>query len=141
MSFKACINDCKTIILPKLSDKRGHLTAIEQNDRIPFIIKRIFYNYGVEPMQSRGAHAHKTLHQFLIALNGAFNVVLDDGVDRTDVLLSAPWIGLHIPPGIWAEQNNFTANSICLVFASESYDEADYVRNYNDFLSLRSEKE
>jgi dTDP-4-dehydrorhamnose 3,5-epimerase-like enzyme len=121
------------INLPKISDKRGNLSVVEQNKHIPFDIQRIFYLYDIATGESRGGHAHKDCHQFLIALNGSFDVLLDDGTTKKTIALTEPHQGLHIPPMIWAEELNFSQGAICLVLASLPYDEGDYIRSYPDF--------
>lgn len=123
--------------LPKISDPRGMLTFIENGSQCPFDIKRIFYLYDVPTGESRGAHAHKTLQQFLICLSGSFDVELDDGKSQKVVHLNRPWRGLYIPPMIWAAEVNFDPGTICLVLASDRFDEADYYRNYNDYLDAK----
>lgn len=128
------IEECKLIELPKILDPRGNLTFIEGNRHIPFEIRRVFYLYDVPTGADRGAHAHKKLHQFLICLSGSFDVSLDDGVQKKVVHLNRPWKGLHIPPMIWAAEINFDPGSICLVFASDMYDESDYFRDYGVYL-------
>ncbi len=128
------IADCHVIDLPRITDPRGDLTFIEENRHIPFAIKRVFYLYDVPTGEDRGAHAHKQLHQFLICLSGSFDVELDDGMNKTTVHLNRPWKGLHIPPMIWAAEVNFDPGSICLVLASDFYNEADYYREYDEFL-------
>ena len=128
------IFDCTIIELPRINDPRGNLTFIEEEQHIPFAIKRVFYLYDVPTEAGRGAHAHKTLHQFLVCLSGSFDVELDDGHNQTTVHLNRPWKGLHIPPLIWAAEVNFDPGSLCLVLASDSYDEDDYYRDYAEFL-------
>ncbi|QBP73989.1 WxcM-like domain-containing protein [Herbaspirillum huttiense] len=133
---KSTINDCKVFALPKITDPRGNLTFLEGSKHLPFDIKRVFYLYDVPTEESRGAHAHRQLHQFLICLSGSFDVAVDDGEFQATVHLNRPWKGLHIPPMIWAAEINFDPGSICLVLASDTYDEGDYIRNYDEFLSL-----
>jgi dTDP-4-dehydrorhamnose 3,5-epimerase-like enzyme len=125
--------------LPKISDKRGNLSVIEQNKHIPFDIKRVFYLYDIATGESRGGHAHKECHQFLIALNGSFDVRVKNGSgyhpnNGKTITLNQPHQGLHIPPMVWAEEINFSQGAICLVLASLPYDESDYIRSYSDFL-------
>lgn len=131
------VESCRVIDLPKINDARGNLTFVEGNRHVPFDVKRVFYLYDVPTGESRGAHAHREQHQFLICLSGSFDVELDDGRTRTTVHLNRPWKGLHIPPMIWAAEVNFDPNSVCLVLASDVYDEADYIRSYDDFLKRR----
>ncbi len=132
--------DCKLINLPKISDPRGNLTFIEGEKHLPFDIKRVFYLYDVPTAEDRGAHAHRKLHQFLVCLSGSFDVALDDGIEKNKVHLNRPWVGLHIPPMIWASEINFDAGSVCLVMASDYYDESDYIRDYSKFISCVREK-
>jgi hypothetical protein len=140
MNKKPNINDCKVVVLPKINDPRGNLTFIEGNNHVPFDIKRIFYLYDVPTEESRGAHAHLRLHQFLICLAGSFDVAVDDGEFVATIHLNRPWKGLHIPPMIWAAEVNFDPGSLCLVLTSDTYDESDYIRDYDQFISLmRSE--
>lgn len=134
------VADCKLIELPKITDPRGNLTFIESERHVPFLVKRIFYLYDVPTGNDRGAHAHKKLHQFLVCLAGSFDVTLDDGINQSTVHLNRPWKGLHILPMVWAAEVNFDPGSICLVMASEYYDESDYYRDYDLFLKAVSEK-
>jgi dTDP-4-dehydrorhamnose 3,5-epimerase-like enzyme len=129
------VDDCRIIELPKISDRRGNLTFIEGMNHVPFDIQRVFYLYDVPTAESRGAHAHREHHQFLICLSGSFDVELDDGRRRTTVHLNRPWKGLHIPPMIWAAEVNFDASSVCLVLSSDRFLESDYIRDYADFLA------
>jgi len=117
-----------------MSDPRGNLTFIESSKHIPFDIKRIFYIYDVPTGESRGAHAHKTLQQFVVCLSGSFDVSVDDGTQKRTIHLNRPWQGVNIPPMIWAAETNFDPGSVCLIVVSDFYDEADYYRNYDDFL-------
>lgn len=128
--------DCSLIELPKIKNRSGNITAIENNINIPFNVNRIFYLYDIPGGESRGAHAHKECHQFLIAASGSFEVLLDDGKVKKTVMLNQPYRGLHIPPGIWASEVNFSSGSICLVMASHIYEENDYIRNYEEYLKL-----
>jgi len=132
------ISSCTLVDLPKISDPRGMLTFIESGIHLPFDVKRIFYLYDVPTGESRGAHAHKTLEQFLICLSGSFDVQIDDGSSREVIHLNRPWKGLYIPPMIWAAETDFDPGTICLVLASNSFDETDYYRNYDDYLKARA---
>lgn len=132
------ISDCNVVILPKIGDRNGHITAVNNNIEIPFAVKRVFYLYDIQGGDSRGAHAHKDCHQFLVAASGSFEVLLDDGVTTNKVLLNLPDVGLHIPPGIWASEMNFSSGAICLVLASHDFDEGDYIRDYEDYLNWKS---
>ncbi len=126
--------DCSLIFMPKISDPRGNITAINNHAEIPFEVKRVFYLYDIPGGESRGAHAHRECHQFLVAASGAFEVFMDDGRTKRQVMLNRPYTGLHIPPGIWASEVNFSSGAICLVLASHLYTEHDYIRDYNEFL-------
>ena len=133
------MENVRLIEIPKIVDEqgRGKLSFIEK-DIIPFIIERVYYLYDVPSDAYRGGHAHKELHQFLIALSGSFEVVLDDGKSRQRIMLNKPNIGLLIPTGIWREIDNFSSGSVCLVLASMVYDEDDYIRDYEAFKLLKS---
>ncbi len=126
--------DCSIFELPIIKNRSGNITPVHNNVEVPFAIKRIFYLYDIPGGESRGAHAHKECHQFLIAVSGSFEVLLDDGKTKRMVQLNRPYIGLHIPPGIWASEVNFSSGSICLVFASHKYNELDYIRKYDEYL-------
>jgi hypothetical protein len=129
---------CTVFQLPKIKDRAGNITPVHNNVEIPFSIKRIFYLYDIPGGESRGAHAHKECHQFLIAASGSFEVFLDDGKTKRVVQLNRPDIGLHIPPGIWASEVNFSSGSICLVLASHKYNEDDYIRDYDNYKVFKS---
>jgi dTDP-4-dehydrorhamnose 3,5-epimerase-like enzyme len=118
--------------IPKISDPRGNIGVLE-NGIVPFDIKRVYYLYDVPSDSERGGHAHKKLYQFLIAISGSFDVHLDDGKTQQVINLNKPDKGVLIKPGIWRELKNFSGGSVCLVLASEVFDEADYIREYNDF--------
>jgi len=133
--------DCSVIYLPQIGDRNGHITPITNNVEIPFAVKRIFYLYDIPGGESRGAHSHKECHQFLIATSGSFEVLLDDGKAKRLIQLNKPQMGLHIPPGIWASEINFSSGSICLVFASHIYNENDYIREYNNYLNSKFKDE
>ncbi|WP_036678237.1 sugar 3,4-ketoisomerase [Daejeonella oryzae] len=127
------VYDCSIIKLPQIKNRAGNITPITSNIELPFHIKRVFYLYDIPGGESRGAHAHKECHQFLIAASGSFEVLLDDGKTQRIVQLNRPYYGLHIPPGIWASEINFSSGSICLVMTSHGYNEDDYIRNYEEF--------
>lgn len=129
--------DCSILSLPQIGDRMGHITAINNFKELPFSINRVFYLYDIPGGESRGSHAHKECHQFLVAASGSFEVLLDDGITQRLIQLNKPNMGLHILPGIWASEINFSSGSICLVMASHSYDEKDYLRNYEDFKSYK----
>ena len=134
MDKKLTVYDCSIIELPKIENRAGNITPIHGKVNIPFEIKRVFYSYDIPGGEARGAHAHKKCHQFLVAASGSYEVVLDDGVNKRTMLLNRPFYGLHIPPGIWASEQGFSSGSICLVLASEKYDEHDYIRDYSLYL-------
>lgn len=125
---------CALINLPSFSDMRGNLVALEHLSDLPFFPKRSFLVYGVSGDKVRGEHAHKKCEQFLIAISGTLSVVVDDGLNRSEVVLDEPNQGIYIPPGIWGVQYQFSKDAVLLVYASHSYEEDDYIRNYDDFL-------
>jgi dTDP-4-dehydrorhamnose 3,5-epimerase-like enzyme len=124
---------CKLIDLPKIADARGKLTFIEGGRHVPFDIKRVYYLYDVPGGAERGGHAHKDLHQFIVAMSGSFDVVLDDGRHKKRIHLNRSYYGLYVCPMIWREMDNFSSGTVCLVLASNLYDESDYYRDYGDF--------
>ncbi len=126
-------NTCQLTELPKFADPRGNLTFIEGDRHVPFPIRRIFYLYDVPGGANRAGHALKKCHQFLIAMSGSFDVTLDDGERKQRIHLNRSYYGLHIPPLVWREIDNFSSGSVCLALASELYSEADYYRNYEEF--------
>lgn len=128
------LRDCMLVDLPKISDPRGNLTFIEGQRHIPFDILRVYYLYDVPGGAERGGHAHKALRQLIIAMSGSFDVVLDDGREKRRVHLNRSYSGLYICPMIWRELDNFSSGSVCMVLASNAYDEADYYRDYDAFL-------
>ncbi len=129
------LSNCKIIEFPKISDLRGNLTFIEGMTHIPFDIKRVYYLYDIPGGEERAAHAHRSLHQVMIAISGSFTVTLDDGSDRRQLHLNRAFTGLYISPMIWRNLDNFSSGAVCLVLASDIYDEGDYFRNYRTFLS------
>lgn len=135
------IDDVKLIMLPKISDPRGNLSFVEQNNHIPFEIKRTYWIYDVPGGEERGGHAFKENKEFIIALSGAFDVVIDDGVNKKTFLLNRSYYGLYIPNGLWRTMENFSTNSFALEFGSVSYSPEDYVREYNEFIKLKKDGE
>ena len=127
---------CEIIDLPKILDHRGNLTFIEGYNHIPFDIKRIYYLYDVPGGAERGGHAHEKLKQFVIAANGSFDVIVDDGFEKKRYHLNRSYYGLYIPTVTWRELDNFSSGSFCLVLASEVYDEKDYIRDYDSFKEI-----
>jgi dTDP-4-dehydrorhamnose 3,5-epimerase-like enzyme len=126
------IDDVRLIEVPKIHDTRGNLSVIE-GSTIPYEIKRVYYLYDVPSGSERGGHSHIEQREFLIALSGSFDVILNDGNSKKTVTLNKPNFGLLIPTGIWRELQNFSSGSVCLVLASEVFDEADYIRDFDDF--------
>ncbi|MBY0525319.1 MAG: FdtA/QdtA family cupin domain-containing protein [Gemmataceae bacterium] len=125
---------CRFIYLPKITDPRGNLTFIEGANHVPFDIKRVYYLYDVPGGAERGGHAHKELQQFMIAMSGSFDVVLDDGSNKQRFHLNRSYYGLYIANMVWREMDNFSSGSVCMVLASEKFDETDYYRDYKEFL-------
>lgn len=132
------VYDCRIIELDKHhSDRKGNLSVVENGKDVPFSVKRVYYLYDVPGGESRGSHAHKALNQLVIAASGSFTVSLDDGKDKKTFVLKRPYEGLFIVPGIWRTLDDFSSGSVCLVLASEKYEEGDYIRDYDEFLSFR----
>ena len=134
------IENCKIIELPKITEPRGNLTFVEGTNHIPFDIRRVYYLYDVPGGAERGGHAHKGLHQLIIAMSGSFDVVLDDRQNKKRFHLNRSYFGLYVCPMIWRELDNFSSGSVCLVLASNKYDESDYYRDYDDFMKAGSFK-
>ena len=126
--------------LPKITDPRGNLTFIEGNRHVPFDIRRVYYLYDVPGGAERGGHAHKDLHQLIVAMSGSFDVVLDDGKSKQRIHLNRSYNGLYVCPMIWRELDNFSSGSVCMVLASNQYDESDYYRDYNEFITAVDKK-
>ncbi|MBD8698295.1 WxcM-like domain-containing protein [Sphingomonas sp. CFBP 13714] len=131
------LDKCTIIDLPKISDPRGNLTFIEAGRHVPFDIARVYYLYDVPGGGERGGHAHKQLRQLIIAMSGSFDVVLDDGLQTQRVHLNRSYQGLLVCPMIWRELDNFSSGSVCMVLASERYDEEDYYRDYDAYFKDR----
>jgi dTDP-4-dehydrorhamnose 3,5-epimerase-like enzyme len=131
------IDRCQILDLPKIHDPRGNLTFIESNNQIPFAIERVYYLYDVPGGSERGGHAHKELHQLIIAMSGSFDVVLDDGKEKKRVHLNRSYSGLYVCPMIWRELDNFSSGAVCMVLASNTYSEDDYYRDYAEFMRAR----
>lgn len=134
------IEDCRIIELPKIQDARGNLSFVENSRHIPFDIQRVYYLYDVPGGGERGGHAHKQLQQLIIAISGAFEIVLDDGFERKIVRLDRAYQGLFVCPMIWRELQNFSSGTVCLVLASAYYDESDYYRDYTKFAADAAKK-
>jgi len=133
----ATIEDVKIIELPKFADPRGNLSFVEQLNHIPFEIKRTYWIYDVPGGESRGGHAFKQNEEFIVALSGAFDVIVDDGNEKKSFSLNRSYYGLYIPASLWRTMENFSTNSFALEFGSEHYDASDYVRDYENFLKLK----
>lgn len=132
------VYDCTIIELDKHhSDRKGNISVVENNITIPFDVKRVYYLYDIPGGESRGAHAHKELSQLIVAVSGSFNVTLDDGNVKRTFTLNRPYQGLYVVPGIWRDLSDFSSGSVCMVLASEKYDENDYIRDYNIFLEFK----
>lgn len=131
------IDDCTLVQLPKISNRAGNITVIQNNIEVPFSVKRIYYLYDIPGGEDRGAHAHKNLFQLVIAASGSFDITVSDGKNKKTVSLNRPYNGLYIVPGIWRDLSNFSSGAICLVLASELYSKEDYIREYEEFQKLK----
>ena len=131
------MNTPRIIDIPKIPDQRGNLSFFENNNQIPFTIKRTYWIYDVPGGEFRGGHAYKENEEFIVALSGSFDIVLDDGDEKKIFSLNRSYYGLYIPKMYWREMNNFSTNSLALIVSNTEYDEADYIRDYNGFCSLR----
>ncbi|VXB68396.1 TDP-4-oxo-6-deoxy-alpha-D-glucose-3, 4-oxoisomerase [Flavobacterium sp. 9AF] len=136
MEFDIEMNKIKFIKIPKIEDNRGNLSVIEK-EIVPFEIKRVYYLYDVPAGAERGGHSHKKTQEFLVALSGSFDVIITDGITKQRITLSKPYEGLLIENGVWRELDNFSSGSVCLVIASDVFDEEDYIRDFNEFLQTR----
>lgn len=137
---KSCITDCKIIDLQVFPDVNGKLAVIENGNKLPFVMKRMFFLYDVPSGAQRGGHSHYEEEQLIIAATGSFEVIIYDGINTTSFTLNKPNQGLYIPPGLWRELKNFTSGAVSLVISSTNFNENDYVRDYDEFLTLTSEK-
>lgn len=138
--MKYSVNDCYLIELDRHhSVRKGDISVVENQSEVPFDINRIYYLYDVPGGVDRGGHAHKQLYQLILAVSGCFTVVLDDGTNKKSFVLNRPYKGLLVKPGIWRTLEDFSSGSVCLVLASERYDEADYIREYEDFKKFRND--
>lgn len=127
------------IELPKFLDSRGNLSFVEQENHIPFVIRRTYWLYDVPGGECRGGHAYKENQEFIVALSGSFNVVLDDGKEKKTFTLNRSYYGLYVPKGLWREMENFSTNSLALILSSTDYEANDYIRDYDEFLNLKSD--
>lgn len=137
----ATIEDVKLVELPRFLDARGNLSFVEQFNHIPFGIKRTYWIYDVPGGEARGGHAFRHNKEFIVALSGAFDVIVDDGENKRSFTLNRSYYGLYVPAGLWREMNNFSTNSLALEFGSEHYCQEDYIREYDDFLKLKTNGE
>lgn len=135
------VDDVKIVELPKFLDARGNLSFVEQHNHIPFEIKRTYWIYDVPGGESRGGHSYKRNQEFIIALSGAFDIVVDDGVRKKVFSLNRSYYGLYVPAGLWRTMENFSTNSLALEFGSEHYSKEDYIRDYNQYKSMKSNGE
>jgi dTDP-4-dehydrorhamnose 3,5-epimerase-like enzyme len=133
------VNDVKIIELPKFLDARGNLSFVEQNNHIPFEIKRTYWIYDVPGGEDRGGHAFRENQEFVVALSGAFDVVVDDGVSKKTFSLNRSYYGLYMPKGLWRTMENFSTNAVALEFGSVGYSADDYIREYDEFLKLKQD--
>jgi hypothetical protein len=138
MSLTTKISDCQVIDLGKIHSRSGNITISEANKLHPFSVKRVYYLYDVPGGAKRGGHAHKNLYQLIVAASGSFEVKLEDGFNSKTLNLNHPYTGLMVTPGIWREILNFSSGSICLVLASELFDENDYIRDFNHYLAYKN---
>jgi dTDP-4-dehydrorhamnose 3,5-epimerase-like enzyme len=133
------VEDVKIVELPKFTDPRGNLSFVEQLNHIPFEIKRTYWIYDVPGGETRGGHAYKENREFIVALSGAFDVVVDDGEKKKRFILNRSYYGLYVPAGLWREMENFSTNSLALEFGSVHYDESDYIRDYSEYIKLKKD--
>lgn len=132
------VYDCTIVELDRHhSERKGNISVVENRKTVPFDVKRVYYLYDVPGGESRGGHAHKALSQLIVAASGSFTVTLDDGSVRRTFTLNRPYQGLYVVPGIWRTLEDFSSGAVCMVLASEGYDEEDYIRNYNEFTNLK----
>lgn len=135
---KYSVFDCSMVELDKHhSDRKGNLSVVENGVTLPFDVKRVYYLYDVPGGESRGAHAHRNLEQLIVAASGSFKVTLDDGKNKRSFFLNRPYQGLYVTPGLWRDLEDFSSGAVCMVLASEVYDAADYIRDYQEFLEYR----
>ena len=132
------VDECRSIHLPNVADLRGNLTYVEGEQEVPFVIRRAYWIYAVPGGEERGGHAYRRLHEVIVALSGSFEVHLDDGARRRTQLLSRGYVGLYVPNMIWRQLESFSTNAVCLILASEPYDEGDYIRDHTKFRELQA---
>lgn len=134
---KTTVWDCEIIEFPRIENEKGNISPIHSGVDLPFEISRIFYTYDIPAGVTRGGHSHKECHEVLIAACGSFEVELDDGTEKRTVRLNRPYFGLHLVPGVWAEQKDYSSGSVCLVMTSHNYDDSDYIRDYGGYLKYK----
>lgn len=134
------LDDCRLLQLPKIDDRRGNLTFIEGRRHVPFAIERVYYLYDVPGGAERGGHAHKELHQFMVAMSGSFDVKIDDGERKATFHLNRSYSGLYLCPMIWREIDNFSSGAVCMVLASSFFEQDDYLRDYDSFVELAKQQ-
>lgn len=132
------IADCKIFEVEKIDNRSGNISVLSNEKNLPFRIKRVFYLYDIPGGESRGAHAHRSCHQFLVAASGSFEVLTNDGISEKVFQMNRSNLGLYIPPGIWASELNFSSGSVCLVMASDLYNESDYIRDFNELIKYKN---
>lgn len=132
------VYDCSILELSKHHHEKGNITVVENNDTVPFEVKRTYYLFDIPGGESRGGHAHRKLQQLILAASGSFSVTLDDGRVKRTFVLNRPYQGLLVVPGIWRTLDDFSSGSVCLVLASEKYEESDYIRDYEEFITYKS---
>ena len=130
--------DCNVLTLPIIHNRAGNITALNNSIDIPFDVNRVYYLYDIPGGEGRGGHAHRELQQLIVAVSGSFDITIDDGHDKKTVFLNRPYFGLHIVSGIWRDLANFSSGAICLVLASHTYDSNDYIRNYGEFIQMKT---
>jgi hypothetical protein len=138
LSEHPTVGDCRIIPLPRIEDLRGNLTFVEADEHIPFAIRRVYWIYDVPGGAIRGAHGYSTNQEFIIAMSGSFDVVLDDGISKRVVALNRSYFGLYVPNLIWRQLANFSTNAVCLILASTDYAESDYLRDYAELVAARA---
>lgn len=131
------VNDCRLVDLPRIDSPAGRITAVHNAVEIPFAVKRVYYLYDVPGGEFRGGHAHREMHQLFVAASGSFSISLFDGKNEIFRLLSRPYVGLYVPPGLWRELTDFSSGAVCLVLASTNFSESDYIRNRGEFIDYK----
>jgi len=141
LNSASTVFDCNLIEFPVIRNRAGNITPVNNSENIPFDIERIFFVYDIPSGETRGGHAHKYCHEILIAASGSFEVEIDDGINKRTVTLNRPMMGLHLPPGIWAVEKNYSSGAVCLAITSHKYEEEDYIRKYSDFKDYKANED